>query len=79
MKGTCAAPHAKYRAVSDEAFTAPNISYTAGISTADKSAVVLECTPASIGRNLPCGPLQRDTHTDCHASRIGTPSRKAKM
>ena len=32
---------------------------------------VLECSPTSIGRNLPCGPLQRDTHTDCHASRIG--------
>ena len=30
----------------------------------------LGCFPASIGRNLPCRPLQRDTHTDCHASRI---------
>ena len=30
----------------------------------------LGCFPASIGRNLPYRPLQRDTHTDCHASRL---------
>ena len=47
--------------------------YTAVISTVLKHPRYLGCFPASIGRNLPCRPLQRDTHTDCHASRTTGP------
>ena len=48
--------------------------YTHVTSTADKSAgnITWDVTPASIGRSVPCRLLQRDTHTDCHAIRIGT-------
>ena len=38
-----------------------------------------DVTPASIGRNVPCRLLQRDTYTDCHAIRIACEISKVKF